>query len=84
MVIFVVGMVKMDERSWSLPWRMVGVGSRVRIGGWDYLVVKRPSGLVPREACQGCAFRSGTCPSAYACSGFDRADGKFIWFVRDI
>ena len=74
-------MEKVDTRSYSLPYRQVRLGGRVLIGGREYGVVLRPGGLVPREACRGCAFRSGTCPPSYACSGFDREDGKFIWFV---
>lgn len=76
-----LGMAR-DVRSWLLPYRTVAVGSVVRVGGSEYDVVLRPAGLPPREACRGCSFRMGTCPPPLACSGFDRYDGNFVWFVK--
>ena len=68
-------------RSQVLPYRTAEIGKSLVIGGHSYLVIERPSGLCPRAACEGCAFRMKTCPAGWGCSAFDRVDGKFIWFV---
>lgn len=69
-----------SERSLALPTRFVPVGDVVLIGERTYRVV--PNGARrPSDACLGCAFSNGWCPSV-ACSSFDREDGIGVWFVR--
>ena len=69
-------------RSQSLPWRSPMVGSVVKIGDGEYLVVRKAGVDRPSQACRGCSFRGGTCPAGYACSSYDRVDGVGVWYVR--
>lgn len=68
-------------RSISVPRRYVPVGSVFRCGDAEYQVVLRDRVRRASDACRGCAFASGFCPSVQ-CSSFDREDGQMVWFVR--
>lgn len=76
--------LKIDEsksgRSSSLPTRDVPVGQTFIHCGREYRVIRR--GVIDRvrDACVGCAFAVGTCPPSVACSAFDRADERNVWF----
>lgn len=63
------------------PRRFTPVGGVFRVGDAEYVVVPRRGGIRPYEACRGCHFSTGYCPSQQ-CSSFDREDGRSVWFVR--
>jgi hypothetical protein len=63
------------------PRRFTPIGGYFWVGDARYVVVPRREGLKPYEACRGCHFSTGYCPSQQ-CSPFDREDGKGVWFVR--
>lgn len=78
-----------SRRSLRVPSEDIAVGGVFLYGGEEFEVVESIVDI-PRDACLGCAFsgveedgRYKSCPNV-RCSGFDRADGRFVWFVRRV
>lgn len=67
----------------EVPSKDIEVGGRFFYRGDWYLVVERKPHRYPKQCCVGCAFKIDKCPANYACSAPDRADGLFVWFVRE-
>lgn len=76
-----------SRRSLRVPSEDIAVGGVFIYAGEEFEVVESVAEL-PRDACFGCAFsgaedegRYKSCPNV-RCSGFDRSDRRFVWFVR--
>lgn len=80
----VLASVRRTPRSSRLPSIYIPVGGTYVYYGETFRCVVRPP-VVPRDCCLGCAFARAKypCPAALQCSKFDRADGNFVWFVKD-
>lgn len=70
-------------RSMRLPSIYIPVGGEYVCFGKTYRCIARPK-VVPRDCCLGCDLSriKYPCPAALQCSKFDRADGRFVWFVE--
>lgn len=75
-----------SRRSLRVPAEDIVLGGTFVYGGEEFEVVENVAEL-PSDACCGCAFSGSegdgyrSCPNV-RCSGFDRRDGRFVWFVR--
>ena len=74
--------VRRTQRSMRLPSIYIPIGGYYVNGGTRYLCVARPR-VHPKDGCTGCAFAKRQCPAALQCSKFDRADNRFVWFVKE-
>jgi len=75
-------MIEKQYRSSQTPYRYIPIGERFIWKGVEYIVVPRGNLEKPRDACIGCDFARCNCPDNIACSRFDRADDRNVWFIR--